>query len=270
LSAGWRNLLADLERVSTGAGRTSVGCFSIEGTRLHERALGAGIVPRAVLVGASEHARPSARVLALLERLRAANCRIEIAPDAELLALTEGRRIGALVGLLPLPEPASLGAVLAAGPRAGHVVLVAADVEDPGNVGALVRTALASGARAYVAVGTGDPFHPRAVRTSMGSVFRLPLIRLRDAEALLEQARALHLRTVAAVSRDGLAPGEIPRDRTVGLCVGSESRGLDPALAGRLDARVTIPMTSAVDSYSVNAAAAILLWELGPQRALRS
>jgi tRNA G18 (ribose-2'-O)-methylase SpoU len=87
---------------------------------------------------------------------------------------------------------------------------------------------------------------------------------LPDAQAFLDRARRTSLRTVAAVSRGGAAPRDVPRDRPVALCIGSEAQGLSPAVLARIEHRATIPMGSPIDSYSVNAAAAILLWELGP------
>jgi len=267
LSADWRNLLADIERVATAAGRSAVGCFSIEGMRLHERALAAGVVPRAVLVGECALHQPSARLTPLLDRLRDAGSDLRSAPDSVLATLIEGRTGDGLVGLVELPRPVELAEVLASATQRPWIALVAVDVDDPGNVGALVRTALASGAAAFVGVGRGDPFHPKAVRTSMGSVFRIPLIRIAAADAFVRRARELRLTTVAAVARGGLSPDDPAlRGEGVAVCVGNETNGLDGDLADRLDARVTIPMGSPIDSYSVNAAAAILLWELGRPR----
>lgn len=183
----------------------------------------------------------------------------------------EGRGGGAIVGLAALPALPDLDAFrerLGSArdrERATGMILVGVDVEDPGNVGALVRTALASGADAYVRCGSGDPFHPRAVRTSMGAVFRLPLVDGGAPAGLPKRLRAAGWRALGAVARGGTSPVEgfvavAPDD--VAVLLGSEAFGLDEDTVHKLDARVTIPMPDGVvDSFSVNAAAAILLWE---------
>ena len=76
-----------------------------------------------------------------------------------------------------MPPPVALDALINSGAPDPARLLVAVDVVDPGNAGALVRTAHASGAAAFVALGVTDPYHPRATRTSLGSLFRLPILR---------------------------------------------------------------------------------------------
>jgi TrmH family RNA methyltransferase len=262
----WRGVLADIERAATAAGRLAVGRFSIEGTRLHERALTSRTPPESALVAGSYRRSESDRLQRLCEQLEAAGCRLYEVPDAVISTLTEGRRNGAIVGLVPLPRAPRLGQVVAADQRPA-LLLVAVDVEDPGNVGALVRTALASGASVFVGVGLGDPFHPKAVRTSMGSLFRLPLLRYPRLGPLLDELRELGVATVGAVSSGGASlPCLQLKAPAVALCVGNEATGLQGSTRSALDALVTIPMGSAIDSYSVNAAAAILLYELGRSR----
>ena len=182
------------------------------------------------------------------------------APDQVLEELTGGRGGGPLVGIAPIPD----APVLAAGSGAG-ACLVAAEVEDPGNVGAMIRTALAAGCRHFAATGISDPFHPRAVRTSMGSLFRIPVHRYADSVSALNALKQAGFRCFGAVSRGG-APlheaGSLWRGNSTALFLGSEAAGLPEAVVEALDGTVTIPMAEHVDSYSVNAAAAIILYEL--------
>ena len=140
---------------------------------------------------------------------------------------------------------------------------------DPGNVGALVRTAHASGARAMLAVGTTDPFHPKAVRTSMGSVFRVPVLAWGEMNAMLEDLRCARVHTLGAVSEGGKPLPRISTpDGPSAVVLGSEASGLGPQERSALDELVTIPMARDVDSFSVNAAAAMLLYELRRESAL--
>jgi TrmH family RNA methyltransferase len=253
-------LVADIRRTETARGRALLGCFAIEGTRAHERALRAAAPLQAVLLSEGYRADRSPRVRRLLAELRACGCRLETAPDAVLEAWSGGRDVGAVVGLVRLPRDAQLDSVFR---TKAPLLLVGIDVQDPGNVGALVRTALASGCDGYLAVGRGDPFHPRAVRTSMGSVLKLPILRYAGVRPLVELLERHGVRKVGAVSSGG---NPLPRasfgDRGVAVFLGSEAFGLGEETVDLMDERLTVPMIEGVDSFSVNAAAAIILYEI--------
>ena len=152
--------------------------------------------------------------------------------------------------------------------RGTHAFVVGAvDVQDPGNMGAIVRVAEAGGATGVLGAGiSASPFSWKAVRGSMGSVLRLPVAAGLEAEALRACMADAGLRTVAAVPRDGLAPDDIDWTVSVGLLVGGEGPGLSDALVDRCDARVTIPMSPPVESLNVAVAAAILIYAARRQR----
>ncbi len=251
-----RGVLVDIRRAATPKGRAGVGCFSIEGTRLHERALSAGAPIVVAVIGESLRRDRSARIQRLLEGLETSGCALHVAPDAVIAELTEGRQIGAILGLVRLAEPIAL-ADMQDGP-----LLVAVEVEDPGNVGALIRTAHAAGASAFLSVGISDAYHPRASRTSMGSLFRIPLLHYPTLAPLLEALRAQEVQTVAAVSAGGTPLPEARFGARVAVLLGSEAIGLPAEVRAAVDRRVTIPMGQDVDSFSVNAAAAVMLYEI--------
>ncbi len=262
--APWRGLAADVERTATVAGRRGLGRLSIEGLRVCERALRSGAVVERVLVAESRLASPDPRLSRLLEELQASGSQIVEAPDEVLDRLTAGRDLGGLVGLVPLPADRGLSGCLAA-PDA--TLLVAVDVEDPGNVGALMRTGLASGIAGFAAIGKSDPFHPRAVRTSMGSLFRLPILRRSELAPFLEELSGRGVATLAAVADGGTPLPELTcLEGAVALFVGNESFGLADPARDVLDLQLTIPMADRVDSFSVNAAAAVLLYGIGRAR----
>jgi len=259
----WRAILADIGRTRTSQGRSRLGRFSIEGLRLHERALRAGAAVEVALAGESFAARSEDRIRRLLGELESSGCTVRIVPDDVITELTEGRDIGAIVGLVRLPAGRPLEEILPKGGPQPNLTLVAVDVEDPGNVGAMIRTALASGASAFIAVGISDPFHPKAVRTSMGAVFRIPLLRHDRAGTLLESLNRQGVTTVGAVSRGGKAPDRLDLEvHSLAVLIGSEAFGLPEEIRSDLDHLVSIPMASEIDSFSANAAAAILLYAL--------
>ena len=267
----WRGLAVDIRRAATPASREQLGMGSIEGLRLFERALRAGAVVEEALVARSLMQADRERVRRLLADLEAAGTAIVPAPDALVEELCEGRDSGRILGLVRLPSSPSL-TELVGDPekrtsRRPPCFLVLVDVEDPGNVGALVRTALASGADACVCVGKSDPWHPKAVRTSMGSVFRLPTPHIQSAAEVAPELARAGIRSFGAVSDAGKAPWEVPNDGPTAFLLGSEAFGLAPEVIAELDGTVTIPMPTAIDSFSVNAAAAILLYEAGRPRA---
>ena len=256
-----------MERTATTAGRRSLGRTSIEGFRLHERAVRAGCRVERVLVSRSFETDPSERARSLLRELSRGGAELIPAPDQAVLRLMEGRGGGGIVSLVPLPAPARVEGLLETVKGREASVLVAAGVDDPGNLGALARTALASGALAIALTPPGDPYHPRAVRTSMGSIFRLPVVRYSGFREAVTGLAALRFRTVGAVARGGTPLPEVRIGaQRVALVVGSEAFGLSEAEAGLLDRRVTIPMAGEIDSYSVNAAAAILLYAISRLR----
>jgi TrmH family RNA methyltransferase len=260
MSKPWHTIRTMIERTATARGRAASGRFSIEGTRLHERALRAGICPEAVLVAEAVWQTPGERETAVLHQLAQHNIPIHPIPDAEMAQLTQGRQLGGLIGLVPLPPPLHLPDWLASHPT--PTLLVAVDVVDPGNVGGLMRTAHALGADLFVAVGGSDPYHPRAVRTSMGSIFKLPLVTIGLAE-LFAALRPFPVQTIGTVAENGVA---LPKLAVGGggtaVFMGSEYFGFPEELLNQLDQLVTIPMTPGIDSFSVNAAAAIVLYEL--------
>jgi len=259
----YRQVIEDVRRSATRRGREALGAFAVEGRRLVERGVRAGWVPRDLLVASGERSR-TPEVESLLERVAALGGRCHEVPDGELTQLAEGRRAGLISALFPLPEPLAPSAFWA--PKGG-VYLVLVDVVEPGNVGALIRTALASGACGAICVGDSDPFHSKAVRTSLGSLFKLPLARLASGDALIGALREQGVHSVATVARGG-----VPLDRALwpsgdlALLVGNEGVGLPDRLRDAADQRVTIELSTQADSFCVNAAAAVCLYEVQRRR----
>lgn len=159
--------------------------------------------------------------------------------------------------------------VAAPGGRADlHVVLVG--VADPGNVGTLVRTAEAVGAtRVVVAEGTADPWSPKVVRSSAGSVWRVPLDRSPAAEAL-EALRTTGVLRVGTAGDGGARPERLDLTGPVALVLGNEAHGLPEDLAGHIDSWASLPMEGAVESLNVAVAGSVLAFEVVRQRGLEA
>lgn len=206
-----------VRKLQDGRWRDKLGLFVAEGEDLVEAARDAGVEPVEVLV-AGENVAP------------------------ELLAS---------VSDLPHP-PRAVAVFRRAGLPSNNLQLGVAlwRVADPGNVGAVVRTAGAFGASVALSDGCADPTSPRALRASAGAIFRVPLVGFEDAPG----------RQVALVAHGGRPLAELSLERPLTFVLGAERDGLPADLAARCDEVATIPIAAAVESLNVAAAAAIALY----------
>ena len=151
--------------------------------------------------------------------------------------------------------------------RSGALLVGAADIQDPGNLGAIVRAAEAGGASGVVTTpGGADPFGWKAVRGAMGSTFRLPIVRALSMASMVDEAHAAGLQVVAAVGLGHTPMHAVNFTKATLIVLGSEGQGLPPALVDSTDVAVSIPMTPPVESLNVAVAAALLVYEARRQR----
>lgn len=147
------------------------------------------------------------------------------------------------------------------------LVVVAAGVRDPGNLGSLLRAAEAAGATGCVTLrGGADPFRDKAVRGSMGSIFRLPVLHGLDAADVIAFARRHQLRVVVADGGGERLHTAVDLCQPLLLVVGAEAAGVPAELLQAADARVRIPLRAPVESLNVAVAAGVLLFEAMRQR----
>jgi TrmH family RNA methyltransferase len=257
----WRILVQLLKQLAVPKGRQVTGLFSLEGCRSMERALRNEAPIREVLVSDRFAAAETARERAILEEVNTRSLPLRVAPDAEVRGLTDGRGLGEVFAVMP--QPAEPGWEDFIREQGRSLVIIGWNLGDPGNVGAVIRSALAAGASGFIAVGSSDPWHPKSVRTSMGSLFALPIRRVKEDAEWLRALTKLEFETVATVCRNAEPlPGFRLRSSRTALVLGSEAFGLPDELVDQLHRRVTIPMPAGVDSYSINAAAAVLAYTL--------
>jgi TrmH family RNA methyltransferase len=239
----------------------------IEGARLVETALRSGVEVSAVLVSESgerhlERLRQwipsSARILRTADRLFAYAAATEAPQGIAALVRPVSATFDDLVHGVPL-------------------VLLLAGVQDPGNVGALIRTAEAFGATGAATcaagnIGTANPFSPKALRASAGAALRLPILRGVATPILLAQLRVAGVRVYAASpdASEAKTPWEIDWRTPAALLVGNEGAGLPLDLVRGADAAVRIPQSAddpgAMDSLNAAVAGSILLYEAARQR----
>jgi TrmH family RNA methyltransferase len=239
--------------------RRSEGVFVVEGTKLVSGALHAGADVEAVFVDAGARREPG--VSDVVGQAVSTGVRVfELAPGVL-------DRVADTV----TPQPV-LAVVRTPGATMDDVadasfVVACVDVRDPGNAGAIIRVADAAGADAVVCCeGSVDPFNPKTVRASAGSVLHIPLVvggaPLDDLDAL----GRMGLRRVAAVARGGTPYAELDVARPLALVLGNEASGLPDDLARSVDDRVTVPMKGGAESLNVSTAAAVLCFDVARRR----
>ncbi len=244
--------------------RARTGLLLVDGVREVARALDAGVELAEVFVAPRAGVEPGLDAVVA----RAAGLGVPVAPvTAELLArLAYGERTSGIVAVATAPGT-SLEALRL--PPEAPIVGILEDVEKPGNLGAVCRSADGAGLDALIAAGTvmaaADPWNPNAVRASLGTVFSLRLAVASTAN-VLAWLRDRRLRIVAA-----RVDGSVPYTDTdfrgpVAVVLGSEASGLTEAWSGEDVTAVRLPMRGRADSLNVAAAAAILFYEARRQR----
>ncbi len=141
--------------------------------------------------------------------------------------------------------------------------LVLCNLQDPGNMGMILRTADALGVDAILSCGSCELYSPKVVRATMGSVFRVPFYEQEDAQVLLQLLREKGIRSYAAVPASGAVP--LPECRLgegSAVWIGNEGNGLPADVIAGCDTPVTIPMQGGPESLNAAMAAGILMWEM--------
>ena len=234
--------------------RQQQGRFLVEGVKLLEMALRAGARPRETFV-CHEQLAPAA--MPLLPRLQDAGAELLPVSPAVMQALAEREAAEGLVVTFDLWE-ASLDDLRLAG---SDLVLILDRLQDPGNLGTLIRTGDAVGAAGVVLIEPCvDPFDPKVVRGSMGSLFNLPMVRSADPVGLFVALRSRGLRVVGADAHRGVDWGDGLWQGGVALALGNEARGLSPDVTPHIDAWARLPMAGRAESLNVAVAGGVLMY----------
>ena len=242
-----------LRAASAGNARLSGGLVAVEGETLVGEALRSGLMVKTVFV--SERRAVPEGLPAGVEVLR---CSDEVFASAVETRSPQG------VAALVLPRIWTLGDVL--GEFLGRVplVLIAVGLQDPGNLGTLIRSAEAfGGTGVLVTEGTVSAWNAKAVRASAGSVFRVPVVGVTRAEVAGLEPRRL----AAVASADGAAAMQAVDFRGgCAVMIGNEGAGLGADWLALAEERVTIPCPGGVESLNAAVAGSLLLYEAGRQR----
>ena len=206
---------------------------------------------------------PTAKEQRVVDQLRRSGARVVDVSGSVLNALSPVNSPTGVVASARIPAVSS-ASVLVPAPA---LVLAATGLQDPGNAGAIIRSAAAAGATGVVLDElSADPWGWKALRASMGSAFHLPVVRSRTLDQLIATWRDAGIRIIATVPRGGMSMYDVDFTQPAAVLMGGEGSGLPDELVAAADIRVSIPMKGAIESLNAAVAAALLVYEAQRQR----
>jgi len=256
------NSLLKVFRRALAKGETRDGWLAVEGPHLVEEALKAdSATVHSVLVSTSGRAK----FQGLLERLPR-EAEVAQVADALFQKVAQTEKPQGIAALVELPHQ-DLNVVLK---RRDTLLLVACSIQDPGNLGTMMRSAQAFGATALITLKeTVSPFNPKVVRSSAGAIFRLPVFCDVQPAELFQSLRAAGVRIIAADRHSPASLAEADLRGAVAFLIGREATGLPPEVAREAALLLSIPIRPETDSVNAATAAGIFIYEAARQRGFR-
>jgi TrmH family RNA methyltransferase len=285
--------LKDFRVALRGGLPTESGCIGVEGLRLVEEALRSDLPVEALLASASGE-RHLDHLASLLASSGRAGLRILRTTDRLFIGLADTESPQGIAALVR-PRVASFDDLLQPASGVALLIAVLAGVQDPGNVGTILRTAEAFGATGAATCasgvsGTANPFSPKVLRASAGASLRLPILHGVGLPVLLAQLRVSGVKIFATTARDLpaqsaafasssappgssvsfasplLSPWQVDWLEPAAILIGNEGAGLPDDVARSADARIRIPVAAGVESLNAAIAAALVFYEAARQR----
>ena len=245
-----------VRKLQTRKGRSAEGRFTAEGKNLVCEVLERGLdVDFIMIPEGSRDSLPEA-VRDAAESPDTVVCEV---PERVFSKLTDA---GTGIGMLAVVRQDMIGSSIPEGTGPDDNILVLDRIQDPGNMGTLIRTAVAAGYKAILAMsGTVDIYSPKVLRATAGMIFEIPVVYVPDEATLFSMLRESGKRIAVTSVEGGIPYYEADLSRGTALVIGNEGGGVsDPILAGA-DIKVTIPMRGRIESLNAAAAAAILMYE---------
>ena len=236
----------------------------VEGLRLCEEALSSRLEIEAVIY--TDHIAQKDRAATLIQELNRVSKESAQVSEKLLESISYTKTPQGIVVLAARPRNDQRS--FAAKQSENPLLIVLHEINNPVNVGAIVRTGEAAGATGVIATATtADPFSPKALRGAMGSAFRLPMWTGPSFAEAVAWCRSRKIRTIAADLSGAATHADVDWRKSSALILGQESHGLSPEEVAATDAGIRIPMQGAAESLNVAVAAGIILFEAARQRA---
>jgi TrmH family RNA methyltransferase len=250
-------LLKSLRQAFAHAETTEQGLVAIEGVKTIDEAIRSGLKVHAIVFSDSG----AARAEHLLPQIPKQAETIVIA-DEIFKSVVETRTPQGVAALVEFKSP-TLESMLSAD---DPLLVIAHGLQDPGNLGTITRTAEAFGAAGLILCeGTVSRYNAKAIRASAGSSFRMSTVSAKF-DAIAGQLRERNIRLIGTSSHEGSALPETDLRGGVAIVIGNEGAGLPKPLVSKLDALLTIPHSSQVESLNAAMAASLILYEASRQR----
>ncbi|MCL2189748.1 MAG: RNA methyltransferase [Defluviitaleaceae bacterium] len=246
-----------LKQLSTKKGRDEAGLFSIEGEKFISE------IPHNVPVKRYIISQSYAEMQAGTLPNYKARAPVEIIADKIFARYADTQTPQGIAAICEKPAPAQLSDFS----KKDIFLLFCENVQDPGNIGTLIRTAAAAGAHGIIlSNGCADMYNPKTLRATAGAAFRLPIITDISTMGTLPRLKAQGIALYAAHPHDGNAPYNIDMKKGLCILIGNEAHGLSNEALRLADARLCLPMAQASESLNASAAGSILLYEVLRQR----
>lgn len=255
VSSRHNTLIKQVRRAFARGELTPEGECAVEGVRIVEEAIRSGLHLRAVLVSESGQARAGRLLPQLADRVE-----ILLLPDKLFTSVVPSETPQGVAALVQMKTHALEDLLDTA------LVVAIAGVQDPGNLGTIVRSAEAFGASGVLlGENTVSAYNSKVVRASAGSIFRIPLVK-QDLQTALPALREHGLRLLATSSHKGTPVSDAQLTSPLALLVGSEGAGLAREIMAQVDEVIAIPHSPRVESLNAGVAASIVLYEAARQR----
>lgn len=244
-----------LSKLKDAKYREEYGLYLAEGVKLTEEALACGTAEVEMLF-VSEDGLKNGRIVACLDTAYARQIPIKLA-SAEVFekAATEKAPQG-IIAVLRRTGACSFEPA----PNGRYMLLDT--IQDPGNLGTILRSAVAFGIDGLILYGCTDPTGPKTVRASMGALFRCPVMITENLAETVEKLRSDgHRVLAAALAEDSLCAGAAELLENDCVIIGNEGHGVDPQVIAQCDGVIKIPMQAVTESLNASVAASVLLWE---------
>lgn len=243
--------------------RDSLGLFIAEGVRLIEECAVAGWSVATCIYTEAAAARDRTR--SLIERLERLNCQLAVVPDSLYNKISDTEQPQGIMVIVKKRQ-ATLESMVAAGENP-PLVVVLDGIQDPGNVGTIIRTADAAGCTGVIALkGSADIYAGKTVRASMGSLFHLPVVEGITSLELISWLQRCGVRLLATSLQQSEPYYRTRLTSPVAIVLGNEGQGVSPELLEAADSCVNIPLIGQAESLNVAVAAGIILYEAVRQR----
>ena len=256
ITSGDNSRIRLVRKLATRKGRAAEGRFAVEGRNLVSEILERDLDVDFIMIPAEAADDAPDFIRKCIDSPDITVCEVPARVFAGLTDAENG------IGMLAVVKLREYGPDLLDGLRPDDNILVLDRIQDPGNMGTLIRTAVAAGYKAIVAMsGTVDIYSPKVLRATAGMVFEIPVIYVPDNDALMGMLGRSGKRIVVTDVNGGVPYYEEDLSRGIALIIGNEGSGVSDALMEIADVRVTLPMKGRIESLNAAVAAAILMYE---------